>query len=128
MQERKAELAGKRLLEIGPTSYSKKDAKENKNKKQTEVPQKTRRSQAKGAMQCWRTRRLELLMSKKYWNFQVQTRKSKEEKNGQKSTSNYKEILNEAKEDVRLIKLRLLKKYSKRANNAVDKLYGLILL
>ena len=48
MQERKAELAGKRLLEISPTSNSKKDAKENKNKKQTTSTSENSEESGKG--------------------------------------------------------------------------------
>ena len=44
------------------------------------------------------------------------------DKNGQKA--NYKEILDEAKQDAKLIKSKLLKKDSEEANDAVDKLYG----
>ena len=50
----------------------------------------------------------------------------KKGKNGQKCPSNYKEILNEVKHDVGLIKSKLLKRDSEGANDAVDKLNGLI--
>ena len=39
---------------------------------------------------------------------------------------NYKEILNETKQDARLIKSRLQKRDSEDANDAIDKLHGLI--
>ena len=105
----------------------------NRKTKKIQLAQKTERtqmSQTKRAIRRWRKWRLKLLKSKAFQNSQNSTREAsqtaKKEKNGEKSLSNYKEIPIEAKQDARLIKSRLLKRDSQDANDAVDKLYGLI--
>ena len=97
VQEKQAQQMAKRQLEISSTSDTKKDAKKQKNEKETASSESSE--------------------SESDWE---------KGKNGQKSLSNYKEILNKAKQDARLIKSRLLKRDSKDAKDAVHKLYGLI--
>ena len=121
VQERKADTA-KRQLEISPTSDSKKEAKKKKNEKEKEVEvEDSEESDEEGEKMEEETAAEQHVPELPGTDSGSESDEEKD-KNGQKA--NYKEILDEAKQDAKLIKSKLLKKDSEEANDAVDKLYG----